>query len=455
MSRSPFTIRDAWRQRRQERSLFFWSFLSILAGYLLVTAHKTGNLPLHWQDSLPLLVYLGAMLILHLILVLIKFRGDPLLPAAVFFLAGLGMLIQFRLGTFAIPVPGKPATYVFPAAFALMLTVTVCFRGRRFRLLEPLAFPCALLAAILMGAILFLGQRYRGALFMPGYTNPAELIKILLIIFLAGTLARWRKEGAGAPRGFLPWVPLLVGWAAPMGMLLLQRDLGMLVLLNAVLLVLLVAATGRVSYLTLGFLGAGALGVAIFIFSAHGQARFAAWLAPFVNPTGKSWQILQSLSALYAGGLWGVGLGSGSPRLIPIASSDFIYAVIGEELGYAGCGIVLAGYLLLFTRGYRIAGTSPDPFGRLLAAGIVTTMAFQVLLNIGGVIKALPLTGITLPFISHGGSSLVTACIGIGLLLALSEPDKRAAKTAGSPTLRKGKPKRSAGPRPVSPAGKK
>ena len=444
MVRAQFTIIDAWHYRRQERSLFFWSFLSILVGYVLVMVRKTGKIPFHWQDYLPLLVYLGAMLTIHLILVLLKFRGDPLLLAAVFFLAGFGMLTQFRMGTFELIISDKLSNYAFPAGLALMLIITVLFRRGRYRILQPLAIPCLLLAAILLGAILFLGQRYRGAMFMPGYINPADLIKILLMIFLAGYFARGQKEGARAPAGFTSLVPLLLFWAVPMVLLLLQRDLGMLVLLNAVLLVLLVVATGRTSYLALGILGSGALGAAVFLFSAHGQARFTAWLTPFADPTGKSWQILQALSAMYSGGLWGVGLGGGSPQFIPIASSDFIYAVIGEELGYAGCGIVLVFYLVLFFRGYQIAGRITALFGRLLATGIVTTLAFQVLLNIGGVIKALPLTGITLPFISHGGSSLLTTFLGVGLLLAISERETEKRKIIERPKSAKAKRKRTA-----------
>jgi cell division protein FtsW (lipid II flippase) len=441
MARTPFTIIDSWRYRRQERSLFFWSFLAILVGYVLVVVRKTGKIPFHWQEYLPLLVFLGAMLTMHLILVLLKFRGDPLLLAAVFFLAGFGMLTQFRMGTFELIISNNLANYAFPAGLALMLIVTVLFRRGRFRILQPLAIPCALLAMVLLGTILFLGQRYRGALFMPGYINPADLIKILLMVFLAGYLARGQKEGGRSALSLASLVPLLVLWAVPMGLLLLQRDLGMLVLLNAVLLVLLVVATGRVSYLAFGLLCAVAVTAVIFIFSAHGQARFTAWLTPFADPTGKSWQILQALSAMYSGGLWGVGLGGGSPQFIPIASSDFIYAVIGEELGYAGCGIVLVFYLVLFFRGYQIAARISAPFGRLLATGIVTTLAFQTLLNIGGVIKALPLTGITLPFISHGGSSLLTTFLGVGLLLAISEREAETKRIIERPKANRSKRK--------------
>ncbi|MFA7160233.1 MAG: FtsW/RodA/SpoVE family cell cycle protein, partial [Kiritimatiellia bacterium] len=180
---------------------------------------------------------------------------------------------------------------------------------------------------------------------------------------------------------------------------------------------------------------------AVYFFSAHARVRLAAWLAPFADPTGTSWQVLQALSAMYAGGIWGVGLGGGSPQFIPIASSDFIYAVIGEELGYAGCGIVLAFFLVLIFRGYRVAGGLPVPFGRLLAAGIVTTLAFQVLLNIGGVMKALPLTGITLPLISHGGSSLLTTFLSFGLLLAISEREGATGKAKMKPAPRRARRK--------------
>ena len=121
--------------------------------------------------------------------------------------------------------------------------------------------------------------------------------------------------------------------------------------------------------------------MAVYALTSHGQARFLAWLYPFADSTGKSWQILQALSAMYSGGLWGVGLGAGSPQYIPIASSDFIYAVIGEELGFMGCGIVLIFYVILFFPGYQIAAQIRQPFGRLLATGLVTTLAFQTLVK--------------------------------------------------------------------------
>ena len=435
MAQTKIKIRDIWSFRRPERVLFAWSFLAITAGYLMALMAKAGRPSPDWRELMPLAVYLAAMAGMHVVLVLIRFRGDPLLLAAVFFLAGFGMLAQFRIGSFAVSTAEKLSSFAFPAGMALMLIVVLLFRNGRYRIFRPLAIPCALASAALLAAILVWGRYYRGAVFLPGNYNPSDLIKILLIIFLSGFLARRRRDleqtagGLPAPPAHV-LIPLFILWCIPMGLLVLQRDLGMLVLMNVVLIILLFAATGRASYVVLGVLCAGALLAVMFRFSLHSQARFLVWLDPFQDPTGKSWQVLQSLSALYSGGLWGVGLGEGSPQCIPIASSDFIYAVIGEELGFAGCGIVLVFYLVLFYRGYHVAAGIRTPFGRLLATGIVTALALQTLLNIGGVTKALPLTGITLPFISHGGSSLVTTFLSAGLLLALSEkePPVRGAK---------------------------
>ena len=434
MGKSRSRLIDVWSYRKPERLLFCWSLLVIAVGYLLVIVRKTGTASFDWRVLMPLAVYLAAMVIVHVTLVMFKFRGDPILLGVVFFLAGFGMLAQFRMGAMDLIIAENLSSFALPAGLALMLMVILLFRNGRYRLLEPLAILCVFAAIGLLGAIFIWGERYRGALFLPGYINPADLIKIFLIIFLAGFLVRWRKEFEPAA-GVLPRLSstavifLLVFWGLAMLLLLLQRDLGMLVLLNAVLIVLLFMATGRIAYLVVGLLCAGVLCMAVYALTSHGQARFLAWLYPFADSTGKSWQILQALSAMYSGGLWGVGLGAGSPQYIPIASSDFIYAVIGEELGFMGCGIVLIFYAVLYFRGYKIAAQIGKPFGRLLATGLVTTLSFQTLLNIGGVTKALPLTGITLPFISHGGSSLLTTFLGVGLLLALSEKEGQQSST--------------------------
>ena len=187
---------------------------------------------------------------------------------------------------------------------------------------------------------------------------------------------------------------------------------------------MLFLASGRWQYLVYAGLAAGAFAYLTFHFLDHGQRRLLAWQDPFSDPTGGGWQVLQALSGMYAGGLWGTGFGAGNPGQVPIAASDFVYAVIGEEMGFVGCVVVVVAYLFFFVRGYRISRAVAEPFGSLLAAGLVSVLAVQTFLNIAGVTKLVPVTGITLPFISQGGSSLITSFVSLGILLAVSQGRK-------------------------------
>jgi cell division protein FtsW (lipid II flippase) len=231
---------------------------------------------------------------------------------------------------------------------------------------------------------------------------------------------------------------LLAFFAVLAGLLALQRDLGMMVILGLAFLVLMVVGTGRIGYLVYGLLAAGGLGVLMLYLFEHGQRRLEAWLDPFLDPTGDGWQILQGLSGMYAGGLWGEGFGIGSPEYTPIAAADFIYSVIGEELGFLGCLVLILFFLILFQRGISFSAQARSDFGRLLAAGFTAVLAVQTLLNVGGVTKSIPLTGTTLPFISHGGASLLTAFAIIGLLLAIS--DGEPGRAARPPRVARGRP---------------
>ena len=197
-----------------------------------------------------------------------------------------------------------------------------------------------------------------------------------------------------------------------------------MVILNAILILMLFAVQSRPGYLTIGCLGVVAAGYAVQFVSAHAKARFDVWLAPFADPTGKGYQVLQSLCAMFSGGLWGAGIGGGDPRFVPIASSDFVYAALAEEIGFFGCALLLSVYALLFVRGFRAAGRIKAPFERVLCVGLTATLAVQTLFNIAGVTKALPMTGITLPLISHGGSSLVVTLLITGMIAGLSDSRK-------------------------------
>ena len=341
------------------------------------------------------------------------------------------------------------ADYAFVFGFALLTALALGLGGGRYRTLGTghWVWAWAGLSLLLVLVLLITGQRFRGAVFGTGLLTPTELLKISFVLFSAAYIDReakalslWRFHGLLPP--WRPLLPLAGVGAALLIMLLIQRDLGMVLLLGVTLPLLLVLGTGRWGYAGYGLVLASLLGWLLLGFFEHGERRIQAWLSPFQDPTGASWQVLQGLSGMYAGGLWGDGFGAGNPEYTPIAESDFIYAVIGEELGFIGTALVLAFFLILILRGLQIAIRARSSFGLLLAAGLTTVLAAQVVLNVGGVTSLLPLTGITLPFISQGGSSLVTAFALLGLLLAIS--DGEPPRSAGA--------RRDARPRKVSPA---
>lgn len=414
-----------WGRRREERRLLLASLGCLTLGFLLIlgSGHAAGH-QLAPADLLPLLIYGISLAGLHLGLVALGHRGDQVLVAVVAFLAGLGLLAQTRMGT--IDQSGLvPGPLLFPLGLTVLLATAAAFMDGRYRLLAQGYWVWGGLSVALVALLLVTGERFRGAVFGLGFTTPTEALKVLAVLFLAGfmdqhgrALGRWHPHLPLPP--LEPLWQLAAFWAALTGLLLIQRDLGMVAILGVALLALLVTGTGRIGYLVYGLLGTIALGALALGVFAHGERRIAAWLDPFQDPTGDGWQVLQGLSGMYAGGLWGEGFGRGSPGYTPIAESDFIYAVIGEELGFAGCTLVVLLFLVLFARGLQIAQGGRCAFGRLLATGLTAVLATQTVLNLGGVTKLIPLTGTTLPLISHGGTSLLATFATLGLLLAVS-----------------------------------
>lgn len=412
--------------------LYGRALLAVTAAFLMVLLVKLAMAPsLQGRYFVPWAAFVAMLVAVRVGLAVLKFRGDHLLLSVALFLAGLGLVLQFRMGTLDLLSPRDASGFALPLGLAALLAVLALCGGGRARLLSAAAVPCAVAALAVLAAMLLLGHRFRGAVFLAGYLNPSETVKLLLVVYAAGLLTTYRKA---LDQPLMPGVPqpepglllsLAAFWLLPMGLLVWMRDLGLIALLNSTLLVMAVLLTGRWSYLVAGLALVGAAGWALLHVMPHGAGRIAVWMNPFADPTGRGWQTLQALSAMYSGGLWGAGLGAGHPHAVPIAASDFIYAALAEEIGYAGCGLVLLAYLAFFYRGYRIADSLRDPFAQALAAGLVTLLSLQALLNVGGVTKALPLTGLTLPFLSHGGSSLVTSFAILGLLLALSDTRPR------------------------------
>nr|PZN30208.1 MAG: hypothetical protein DIU67_11340 [Actinomycetota bacterium] len=218
-------------------------------------------------------------------------------------------------------------------------------------------------------------------------------------------------------------VPLLAAWGASVVILIWQRDLGASILLFAGFVLLLYAATGASGYLVTGGLLTLIAGFSAYSAFSHVRRRVIAWLWPFEHYADEGYQIAQGAFAMASGSLAGAGPGLGRPDLIPNASTDFVFAAVGEELGFAGSVLVLALYALFVSVGLGISFRSRDTFRKLLAAGLTLTLGVQVFLIVGGVLRLAPLTGITLPFMSYGGSAFVGNLLLVALLLRISHEE--------------------------------
>jgi cell division protein FtsW len=264
--------------------------------------------------------------------------------------------------------------------------------------------------------------------------QPSELLKVILVVFLAGYLAENRAlltSGSTRMRGFtlppLPYLlPMLAMWGIALAIVIVQRDLGAALLYFLVFLALLYVATRRISYVVLGVLLFLAGGAVLYVLFTHVQDRINIWIDPFADPQGAGYQVIRALYAYGRGGILGTGLGAGLPSVgdvpsIPAIHTDFVFAALAEELGMLGALALLGLYLVIAQRGFRIAATAADDFRALLATGLTLVIVVQAAIIAGGNLRVLPLTGVTLPFISYGGSSLLVNGAVVGLLLALSD----------------------------------
>lgn len=263
--------------------------------------------------------------------------------------------------------------------------------------------------------------------------QPGEFAKLCLAVFFAGFLVlkrdslayiRVRHFGLGLPRP-RDLGPILIAWMVSVGILVFERDLGMSLLFFGMFIGVLYLATGQRTWLAFGavlfLIGA----TSSWLLFSHVQTRVAIWLHPFQYADTQGYQLVQGLFGLATGGLFGTGLGDGFPYLVPFAKSDFILTSLGEELGFVGLTAMLMLYAVLVQRGLRTAVTIKDPFGQLLAAGLAIVLGLQTIIVAGGVTRLVPLTGLTTPLLSAGGSSLVANWIAIGLLLRISDTANR------------------------------
>jgi cell division protein FtsW (lipid II flippase) len=399
-------------------------------------------------------IFLGLCFAGHMFLRITLPHADPYLFPLVAVLACFGLVVIYRIDD---ELAREQAQWF---VFGLVLFAATILLLRDLRVLEQYRYTIAAagLFLLLLPRFPVIGEpvngAYLGVKIGPISFQPAEFGKIAIIIFLAAYLRDTRQVLVQGSRRLL-WItipplkhfgPLLVVWGAAMLMLVFIRDLGSSLMYFGGFLAVLYVATNRLSFVTIG-LGLFALG-SWFMAStvSHVQDRIDIWLDPF-NPAyidreiGGSYQIAQGLFAQADGGLFGTGLGASllkgpsGENLVPAPATDLIYAVITNELGLVGaCGLILV-YMMLAERGFRTATLASDSFSKLLAAGLSAVFALQVFVIVGGVTRVIPLTGVTLPFVSYGGSSILANFVLVALLLLVSD---RARRPVGGAAGRRG-----------------
>ena len=405
---------------------------------LLVTTLGFATLIFVQEAASPPLIYgayyAGTLFVLYLGVRLLLPHSDVLLLPLVTLLTGIGLLMIFRL---TYNIEGVENLATTQALWILigsggMFVMVLFFRNyhRLFDYKYLFAF-----AGVFLIASTFtpLGYEVNGARLWvdlgPVNFQPSEFARIALIVFFAGYLAEKRDLLAATSTTVLgiqiPAVkyfgPVALVWAASLGLLVFEKDLGSSLLFFAVPLLMLYAATGRIAYVILGTVLFSVGSFVTFLLFDHVQVRVQAWLDPWKQPDSTGFQILQSIFNIADGGLLGTGLGAGYAQTIPEVETDFVFSAIASELGLLGATAVLLAFLIFVYRGTKIALLAEDDASKLLAFGLTAMFALQTLVIVGGVTKAIPLTGITLPFVSYGGSSVLGNFILTGLLLLVSE----------------------------------
>ncbi|HEY8870192.1 MAG TPA: FtsW/RodA/SpoVE family cell cycle protein [Candidatus Limnocylindrales bacterium] len=390
-------------------------------------------------DGGALAIYLGALLAAHIAQVAAGRRTDQVLLPTVGMLGGISLLLMERLpqdlsGGFG--GLGQTQLVWLLLSVAIIAALAVAIRSDAWLRLYKYTWAAAGVGLLFLTFVL--GEDVNGQRLTlvvgPVSGQPSELLKVILVVFLAAYLSENRpllveQSTRIGPLALppLPYLaPMVAMWAIALLIVLVQRDLGAALLFFAVFLLLLYLSTMRISFVVIGtalFIGGAWL---MYNVVGHVRTRIDVWLDPFKDPSGTGYQIVQALEAFGRGGILGTGLGGGLPTVggrmpIPEIHTDFPFAALGEELGLIGILAILGLYLVVIERGLRIAASAADDFRALLAAGLSLVVGVQAFIIAAGNLKLVPLTGITLPFISYGGSSLLANGVVIGLLIAISD----------------------------------
>lgn len=366
-----------------------------------------------------------AFLLAHFAIRKFAPNSDPALLPITFALSGIGIAFVTRI---APEVAGRQLVWMFAGVAALVLVLVIV---RKMDRLSNYKYTLMIVGVLLLLAPMLpvIGTEINGSrlwLSIAGFSfQPGELAKIFIVLFLAAYLAQnremlsvftWRVGPVNLP-SLQTLLPLLFMWALAFLIVVLEKDLGSALVLFLMFIVMLYVATGKKLYVVVGLILAAIAAVMLFFMFSHVQQRVDIWLDPFADAQGTGYQIVQSLYSLADGGLFGVGIGRGMSDLIPYAESDFIFSAIGEEAGLLGAAGVLLLYLMFAIRGIYTAARAKSDFSSFASVGVTSIVILQAFIIVGGITRLIPLTGITLPFISQGGSSLLAGFIIVGLLL--------------------------------------
>lgn len=412
-----------WRWR--EFLLFLFPFAVIGLGFYVIDILSIEGL-LEYQQYWPGIALVVGMLVMHLLLSWRAPQADQMLLPIVAMMNGLGLIMIERLAYNFTERQTQSMLIGMVACIIIALWDDVLRYAERYRYSFILPGIMLLTVAVVFS---FTGTGPgRGVIFG---IQPSEPLKLLIILFLAGFLDFHREKFAAfrltrlfQDRRWL-WVyfPLLGMWGISMMLLVLQRDLGAALLFFGIFVMLAYLATQRTDYilLSLAFFVVGTVGA--YQVLGHVQTRFTVWLNPWDYDEGAGFQLIQALLAVGHGGVLGQGLGQGFPDFVPVVHSDFIITAIGEEWGLAGIIGVIGLYLMFLLRGFIIAMRASESFLQLVAGGLTAMVCLQALIIMAGALKLLPLTGITLPFISYGGTSIMTSYALLGILLRISRDE--------------------------------
>jgi peptidoglycan glycosyltransferase len=414
------------RPRRVELGLIALIAIVVVSAYGLASLGESASVP---ADIGPFLAWmLGLFFFVHLAVRRFAANADPVLLPMALLLNGIGYVMIARLSEDVEDGSDLAGLQSVWTAVGIVAFVATLVFVPRIRMLAQYRYLLGVAGLGLLALpLLPIGVEINGARIWvsigPVNFQPGEFAKIALAIFFASYLVDAR-ELIKTRIELRDLAPIGAAWAASVGVMVLERDLGSSMLVFALFVVLMWVATERTLFLGLG---AGLFmvgGVVAFRAFSHVERRIDGWLDPWADPQDGGFQIIQATYSMAEGGLTGTGLGRGEPDRVPFAETDFIFAAIGEEMGLAGTAAILMAFLIVIGSGLRIAIRATRPFEKLLAVGLTTLLGIQAFIIMGGVVRLIPLTGITLPFVSYGGSALVSNYVVLALLMRLSHEQR-------------------------------